>query len=60
MNNISFKEIKYNLKNFIPLTNDEIEFIKNASNDEKNEIIVLYNTMFLYVIEFIKYIDVTR
>jgi hypothetical protein len=35
MNNISVKEIKYNLKNFIPLTNDEIEFIKNASNDEK-------------------------
>jgi hypothetical protein len=60
MNNISVKEIKYNLKNFIPLTNDEIEFIKNASNDEKNEIILLYNTMFLYVIEFIKYIDVTR
>ena len=27
---------------------------------KKNEIILLYNTMFLYVIEFIKYIDVTR
>jgi len=46
---ITIKEITHDLRNMKVLTNEQISFIFDLSNNEKNDIIKLYNEVFKYI-----------
>lgn len=46
---ITIKEITHDLRNMKVLTNEQINFIFDLSNSEKNDIIKLYNEVFKYI-----------
>ena len=48
-----FQQIKCKLRSIIPLNDEDILFIKTLTNEEKNELLLLYNEILKYVISYV-------
>ena len=49
--NKSQQKIIHDVRNFRPLTREQIIYLSNSSSQEKKEVLELYNEMFIYLNE---------
>jgi hypothetical protein len=56
MNNTNFEQIVHDIRNMRQLTNDQKKSISSLTDEEKNQIIYLYDEMIKYSLDIINQI----